>query len=407
VGSLLKSFLLDEGKLLRGNRDGRAVYLAAFGKHPGWDDHIEDLGLSTESLITAKRVLYVQGIGGQVNNRWGGLINDQLCPGFGHVWFWQRGERFLVGRLWSSNDGKGRSEYPMVVSCHCVGLSLGWALRNLLPRLAEIETASGRIVSAAEIRALLARHQAALDRTIEIMDGPRVGCPRDEGPGRDELLDAVLHETGEEGMLRLMYEMETKLGAFSSGRSEGRSSEPSFAVHHFRLPSLATEPDYTLLFWSVFMKRYVGPDIPFLCLLPIGGSWTDIIVGEPSVNEFLCLRASRAAIPVSSDIPYRLTPEFIDRAQNWLSELREATTVIEARRGSQGGDSVSPSATPFPAGSAVVPGDHDRKRRLWVALAILFLAIVLGWLWHHAGNTKADNNPDSAQIEPGASDGVD
>jgi len=41
------------------------LYLGAFGKHPGWDDHIEDIGIDTDCLINIKRMMYFQGIEGK------------------------------------------------------------------------------------------------------------------------------------------------------------------------------------------------------------------------------------------------------------------------------------------------------------------------------------------------------
>jgi hypothetical protein len=47
---------------------GSRVTLAAFGKHPGWDDHIPGIGIDTELLAHFKQVLYVRGIGGQIDS---------------------------------------------------------------------------------------------------------------------------------------------------------------------------------------------------------------------------------------------------------------------------------------------------------------------------------------------------
>ena len=63
MSDFFKKFLLEDPRPF--SSDGRYVALAAFGKHPGWDDHVEDLGLETQSLNLAKTVLYVDGIGGR------------------------------------------------------------------------------------------------------------------------------------------------------------------------------------------------------------------------------------------------------------------------------------------------------------------------------------------------------
>src|SRR3954468_13704104 len=107
MSDFYKKFLVEEPR--RFSASGRYVALAAFGKHPGWDDHIEDLGLETESLNFAKLVLYVNGIRRQnVSGVWEKLDSAQQLPGFQHVFVWQRGGQLLIGRMWSSSDGKGR-----------------------------------------------------------------------------------------------------------------------------------------------------------------------------------------------------------------------------------------------------------------------------------------------------------
>ena len=44
------------------------VHVAAFGKHPGWDDHIEEIGLDSDLLVKAKRLLYTEGIAGNIDS---------------------------------------------------------------------------------------------------------------------------------------------------------------------------------------------------------------------------------------------------------------------------------------------------------------------------------------------------
>src|SRR5689334_10706102 len=141
MSQFFKRFLIEEGTRLNAEA-GQYLALGAFGKHPGWDDHIEDLGLETETLTLAKRILYIQGVGGQIDTgAWEKLEPSQRLEGFNHVFVWQRSGQFLLGRLWSSSDGKGRTRYPMVVCAHCVGASLKWGLEYVLPRLQDLEQA--------------------------------------------------------------------------------------------------------------------------------------------------------------------------------------------------------------------------------------------------------------------------
>jgi hypothetical protein len=50
----------------------------------------------------------VNGIGGQIDSgAWEKLEPAQQLPDFNHIFVWQRSGQILVGRLWSSSDGKG------------------------------------------------------------------------------------------------------------------------------------------------------------------------------------------------------------------------------------------------------------------------------------------------------------
>ncbi|HRJ50164.1 MAG TPA: hypothetical protein PKU91_06505, partial [Phycisphaerales bacterium] len=118
-------------------RDSAAIYLAAFGKHPGWDDHIEDIGIETETLATVRRIIYTECISGNIDSgAWEKLSDDQRLPAFAHEFVWclapsgKEPPRVIVGRLWSSRDGKGRSKYPMAVYCQGDGIPLSVMARE-------------------------------------------------------------------------------------------------------------------------------------------------------------------------------------------------------------------------------------------------------------------------------------
>src|SRR5277367_5324152 len=90
--------------------------LAAFGKHPGWDDHMPGIGVETDDLAYVKHTLYVGGIGRQIDSgAWEKLEPEKRLEGFDHVFLWRRGNHFLLGQIWSSTDRKGRAKYPMIL----------------------------------------------------------------------------------------------------------------------------------------------------------------------------------------------------------------------------------------------------------------------------------------------------
>ena len=108
MSSPLKRFarrFIPKGKDVSSER----VFVAAFGKHPGWDDHIDDIGLETDIIIAVKRILYVQGVGGNIDSgSWDKLQENQPIEEFKHTLVWCIDGNLIVGRLWSSRDGKAR-----------------------------------------------------------------------------------------------------------------------------------------------------------------------------------------------------------------------------------------------------------------------------------------------------------
>jgi len=324
MSDFLKKFLLEEARRL--NPAGRFVGLAAFGKHPGWDDHIEDLGLETESLNFAKILLYVNGIGGQIDSgAWEKLEATQQLPGFEHVFVWQRSGQMLVGRLWSSSDGKGRKRYPMVVSLHFAGVPLAWALKHGLPVLAELEEGCLTTTSAEEVRSLLARKRAALREAVQLTDG------RGEyAPVSPDALNKILSpadQTRREGYLRVLYQVQSQLSGFAPGVFNLRSSPSSARVQQIRVPRASLTPEQALVFWTRFFLVFVDHSVPLLLTLPLEADWMDVTVGEPESHELFCLRATPKAVPLVSEVPYKLETDFRAKATAFLDAFQRGESV--------------------------------------------------------------------------------
>ncbi|NQU75273.1 MAG: hypothetical protein HQ546_03025, partial [Planctomycetes bacterium] len=151
MGAILEKSRLD-------NAGDKGLFLAAFGKHPGWDDHVEDLGMETDRLVAVKRSLYSGGIAGNIDSgAWDALEGAKGLHGYHHEFIWLSEDDLVVGRMWSSRDGKGRTKYPLVVCAHCRNLATEWVLENILPRLEEIEGECRQTTSAEEVTASLDR----------------------------------------------------------------------------------------------------------------------------------------------------------------------------------------------------------------------------------------------------------
>lgn len=296
------------------------MFLAAFGKHPGWNDHIEDLGLETDLLVRLKRTLYLDGISGNVDSgAWEKLSEGQRLEGFDHQFLYHAGRDVVAGRMWSSMDGKGRTRYPMVVCAHCSGLPLPWVLQQVLPRLEDIRTRCVSTTSSLVVKSILDSSRRQLR---ELTQQVEASSP---DPGMPEGTLAVLARSPEMGrdhvgLLRVLYKIEQGMPA-----PDARGGEPATRVVqgslHVRVPACADSPPNTIRLWLSFLLEELDSSNAIILLLPLGESWIDIIVGQPSAREFYCIRASLEAVPRTTDIPYTLAPGFLERAERRIAAM--------------------------------------------------------------------------------------
>ena len=296
------------------NLASERIFVAAFGKHPGWDDHIDDIGFETNIVVAVKRMLYVQGIGGNVDSgSWDKLEKDQLIEEFKHVFFWYIDGNLIAGRMWSSQDGKGRKSYPFVVCVQCSKLPIGWIFENILPQLEQIETKCTATTSASDVRMVIQSSNQELRQLAQRFD--RSQSPITTYPDALAKL-AKRPEMGpnQEGLFRTLYHIDREVGRHRANNT----SSMALRSTSLRIP---TSPDTMLesiLLWSSFLRERFGTNVPVLFLLSLKNDWMDIIIGEPTELQIYCLRASLKVIPLTSNIPYNMDSEFINQANKLI-----------------------------------------------------------------------------------------
>lgn len=317
----MASFLQSLVKKFSGGKapKGPAGYVGAFGKHPGWNDHIDDQGLETPELTNLKRSLYVQGIGGNIDSgAWDKLPEDEQLNAFKHLFLWHAGDDAIVGRFWSSSDGKGRKRYPMIVCMQATSVSLPWLIDKALPRLEKLEAACVATNSAEDVCRALDDARSEFRRMVTLPEAA-AGAARLEDP----LLSLSKRpEMGENhrGLLSILYQVEREMGAFRPNNKPDRGSRIiSIAPRQIRVPASADSVADAMLLWARFLLSQLDPATPTLQIHPLEQSWVDIIVGEPTIRELFCIRATPRKFPLTTDIPYTLEPEFIERTNRAIA----------------------------------------------------------------------------------------
>ena len=317
----------------KGERGAREVYLSAFGKHPGWDDHIEDIGIETDQLASLKQLLYVQGIGGTIDSgAWDNLTDSQRTQAFRHVFVCRTGGDVIVGRLWSSTDGKGRARYPMVVCAQCAGLSLPWVLREMLPRLEALQERCVGVSTAGEVIAVTdqARREcrdlaaaAGVDQSEFVVSPQTVA----------RLADRPEMGPNHEGLLRILYQIEREMSPYLRANFAAAARNGELRPVQMRVPACGDVPADVILQWFDFLFGQLDPGVEVWTIARLDRPWVDIFVGEPAPQQFFCFQASREALPLASEIPYTLDEEFIDRSRRRIEASRAGTAepiVVDA-----------------------------------------------------------------------------
>jgi hypothetical protein len=287
------------------------IHIAAFGKHPGWDDHIDDIGFETDIFITVKRILYIQGIGGNIDSgSWDALQKNQPIEEFKHALVWYMDGNLIVGRIWSSRDGKGRTSYPMVVCVHCCQLPLEWVLKNVFPLLERVEETCAATTSEAEVRLTIESAQKEL-RQITQKCEPSPILPSVCTDVMARL--AKYPEMGgpnHQGFLHILYHIEREVTRDHPETSKGKNFRPIL----LRVPISPPLVMESTPLWFNFLLKKFGMNTSVLMLMPLQKQWMDIIIGEPTPLQLYCLRASLGVIPLTNSIPYSMSPEFINRS---------------------------------------------------------------------------------------------
>ena len=327
------AFLKNLSRLLGGSAAPEpAIQLAAFGKHPGWNDHLDDQGLDTDALVNAKRLLYVQGISQNIDSgAW-----DKLDPQnpdapvaaitrldqFRHDFLWHMPASapaaLLAGRLWSSSDGKGRDKYPMVLCAQITDLPDRFAARIVLPFLAQVHEQCAAAATAETVRQTIGNQREALRARMKDPLAVEPLTPR-------QLAQVARHPDmcasdpgsasrggGGGGFHRIVYTFVKAMAGYRSANGNANRS-PALRPEQVRVPTCGMTPPDALLFWFRFALTLLDHGTPLLLLAPNQphAPWVDLIAGEPSPTTLFCIKAGPRNFPFTSDIPYTLDPSLV------------------------------------------------------------------------------------------------
>jgi tetratricopeptide (TPR) repeat protein len=353
-------------RFVKGNRSSVAsgnarLALGAFGKHPGWDDHIPGIGVETETLAAIKQRLYVGGIGSQIDSgAWEKLEPEKRLAGFNHTFLGFRGGHIIFGQLWSSVDRKGRSKYPMVLCLDGEGISAGFILRELAPGLERLRETCKAATTAEQVVAACREAQENLRRVLSGASSAAATFPTSDQKQR--FLEDPALGPDHLGLLRVLHDLRSALQGTTGQSSRSR---------HFRVPTTNVPRGDALLLWAAFLQSGIPATTPLFLISPQSADWVEVIVGEPADADFFCLQASLKALPLATEIPYDLGKE----SGAHFEQVRGRFLSDQTSRYNK---SSGFSAVAQPASDGTVKKGGFKVWILGIAILVV-AAIALGW----------------------------
>lgn len=324
------------------------VFLGAFGKHVGWNDHIDDPGLETQRLVDFKTLVYIEGIAPNIEaGKWEKLDPDGRVEGFAHVLLMRSRGDLLIARLWSSRDGKGRDKYPMGVVAQLRGASLEWVLATVLPELESVQQRCEQATTAEQVVSILDSARGTLrarlaavasDRGASGEDRTDLVIPRDFLPALAERPDMGPKR---QGLYRILYQLHREAEMFETGSKPpsrigsmgGKGAEASHLTSvHLRLPAVATGVNDVAGVLRASLQLLLSRLEPWATMLLIvparagggGPRFVDAIIGEPQGPQFFALQASEKTLPLTTNIPYTIDDAFARQADGWIASKAAA-----------------------------------------------------------------------------------
>lgn len=378
------------------------VSLCALGKHPGWNDHIEDFGHTSDVLAKLRSFFYVEGVGGLVESA--ELIKyeeEGNLQEFGHSYLWSRGNQAILGRLWQSSDGVGRTRYPMILACAMNGISLEEGTELALKQLEILENACRETKNAEDVRNLLSSNRICIEELLT-KSSTDDDILKSYSPTYSNDFSAC-NFTDEE-IARVYYQLWNLNSGFASKALGANALEGYRGNPHFRVPAGTLESERALLFWTTFFRSQIDPKIPIVVFHNRVTDFCDVILGRPTVSDLLPLRVNLEVFPFTTEVPFGLDDDFKDYCATCNERIKQfdgtedlsSTSIFRFSEQKRSGAVEDQSAAA--QGLSEVKNELKKPLVLTGGIAFIVLLIVITYLVFSGGDDDSEelNSVESA-----------
>ena len=292
--------------------------ISIFGKHPGWDDHMEDVGHQFPEMLAFKRMLYVEGIGGNIDSgSWAHLPDTQRLAEFNHLLIYSFEDYYILASIAASRDGKGRSLYPLITAVEARGYALADIVEHVGPLILKLRDTVISTASAPAVQAAVQTAQKSLDQLTGRLQPHAIKADR-LVTAAQMLQVLAADSTAPDATGRIIYSLQKAAQTCGRDGSNGRTET-------LRLPTYGNAPWLSARIWIASLRGVIGFGCPLLAFEyrnPADPGLTDLIIGPAGPGQLFCLRAGTARIPLATEIPFQTDANFRDQVAKYLTECR-------------------------------------------------------------------------------------
>ena len=292
--------------------------VSIFGKHPGWDDHMDGVGHQYPEMLAFKNLIYVQGIGGNIDSgAWAHLPESQRLRDFHHLILYSAGDSYILASISASRDGKGRSLYPLVTAVQARGYSLAELVEAIGPMILKLRDTASAATTSAEVRSATQAAQFSLDQLASTL--PPTESKMNRYPtGKQMLQMLAANQPATDSAGRIMYSLQKAVQHCGRQGATGRTEM-------LRLPIDAVVPWFSARMWIASLRSVVGLPCPLMAIEyrpPTGLMLIDLIIGPAGPAQLFCLRAGSERIPLATEIPFELDGAFRQQVSDYIMKCR-------------------------------------------------------------------------------------
>lgn len=292
------------------------LHLALFGKHPCWNDHMEDFGLRTPSLLEFKRRLYYEGISGRLDSgAWRNLSPEHRLEAFDHEVLWTGATGVIFAVLWHSADAGGRAAYPMVAAAHFLTARLP---AKVGPVFEALQLIAQDCRDAHDRDAIAQAQSRGLERLIQ---AARSLVPMStqtwDRACREDFINHEGFGTGGDGFARLFY-------ALTEYQNLNPATRNTFC---YRLTDGGAGTE-SLNLWQTLLRAQLDPSHSLLATRCRTQPWVDILAGDFPSEEFFRLKAGPGEVPLVTEIPYTVPDELKEQTRMVLESFLDTPELV-------------------------------------------------------------------------------